>query len=422
MAMSSQSRLGSGYKCEFVGAVPEELVCELCKHVAREAHVTSCCGETVCEGCITPALEDQKKCPICACKAASLYVSVTSSNERRYDVLALEVPCTMKDRGCEWTGKLEDLEAHLDVNTGDCEYVDVECPNESCNERFQKYDLSSHLSYYCPKREYTCQFCGFKGSYSVVHGNHGPQCRSYSVPCPNTCGEQAIERGSLDVHLPECSVAKVECEFNYAGCETKLSRQDMERHMTESAHHHLSLLSAKIKAMKEYQEQHRKRNTETIRELQKHAQICSSHYSPSLQISMFANRRKAGGLWCSPPLYTHPGGHKFHVVVHLRGSKGSGGGHISVSMDSLKGEFDGQLLWPANTTITLQLLNQETDQSHLNVTKRFSWPRPSKTTHVGFFSEKFISHGELSEFNPDTQTRYLLNDTVFFRVKVETVD
>lgn len=325
----------------------------------------------------------------------------------------------MKDRGCEWTGKLKDLEAHLDVNTGDCEYVDVECPNESCNERFQKYDLSSHLSYYCPKREHTCQFCGLKGSYSLVHSNHGPQCQSYPVPCPNACGEQSIARGSLSDHLLECSGGEVECEFSYAGCKVKLPRQGMETHMKDSARHHLSLLSAKIKAMKESQEERQKRNTATIQELQKHAQICSSHFSPSLQISRFADRRRAGGCWVSPPLVTHPGGYAFHIVVHLRGRKGSDGSHIAVSMDSLKGEFDTQLLWPAIATVTLQLLNQEVDQKHFSVIKRFTWPRPSKTTHVGFFSERLISHGELSEFNPDNQTRYLLNDIVYFRVKVE---
>ena len=418
MAAFSVSR-GSGYQCEFVGGVSEEFMCGLCRHVAREPHVTGCCGKTVCEGCITPVLGGRERCPMCECRASEF--SSASSADRRHGILALGVHCTMKDRGCEWTGKLEGLEAHLDVNTGDCEYVDVECSNPFCSEHFQKYDLSSHLSYFCPKREYTCKFCGFKATYSVVHDEHHPQCQSYPVSCPNACGEQAIKRSNLDVHLLECPLVEVECEFSYAGCEMRVPRQDLERHMEDGAPQHLSLLSAKIKEMKECQEKIQKEteeNTAKIRELQKHAQICSN-YSPTIQLPAFAHRRKTGGWWQSPPLYTHPAGYKFCIAVNAQGHKGAAGTHISVSMDALKGQFDCQLLWPAKATVTLQLLNRERDEGHLTVTRKFGWPRPSKSTYIGFFGEKFISHSELSQFNPDKWTRYLVNDIIFFRVKVE---
>ena len=57
--------------------------------------------------------------------------------KHRKFILALEVRCSMKDRGCEWTGVLQDLDAHLDVNTGDCQFVDVQCHNKCRNERCQ---------------------------------------------------------------------------------------------------------------------------------------------------------------------------------------------------------------------------------------------------------------------------------------------
>ena len=50
----------------------------------------------------------------------------------------------MKDRGCQWNGKLEQLDTHLEVETGDCEYVDIECP-EKCGQQIQKRQLAPTL-------------------------------------------------------------------------------------------------------------------------------------------------------------------------------------------------------------------------------------------------------------------------------------
>ena len=182
MAACSKIRVG-GYQCELVSDVSEDYVCGLCKHVAREPHDTSCCGETVCKACITPILEDKKPCPF---YEAKLTIWLNVKYQRR--ILALEVRCTMKDRGCEWTGKLEGLEAHLDVNTGDCEYVDVECLNR-CDLPVEKRNLPTHLANYCPKREFACQYCNFKATFEVVTNDHWPQCSFYPVPCPNASKE-----------------------------------------------------------------------------------------------------------------------------------------------------------------------------------------------------------------------------------------
>ena len=92
------------------------------------------------------------------------------------------VYCLMKDRGCEWTGVLRDLDAHLDVDTGDCQFVDVQCPNK-CSQPVQKREVPDHLDNFCPKRDYNCRYCGFAGSYEMVCNEHYPQCDSYT-PSP----------------------------------------------------------------------------------------------------------------------------------------------------------------------------------------------------------------------------------------------
>ena len=89
-----------GYEYEFVNQVPEDYFCKLCKHVAREPNVISCCGECFCKACVDAIIQDKKPCPNCS------KTDFTSFLQPKYQrkILALEVRCTMKDRGCEWTG------------------------------------------------------------------------------------------------------------------------------------------------------------------------------------------------------------------------------------------------------------------------------------------------------------------------------
>ena len=457
--MAASSKIG-GYQCEFLGTVSEDFVCGICKHVAREPHLTGCCGMTVCKVCISPVSEDKKPCPSCEKAELAFWFNVRD-NQR---ILALEVRCMMKDRGCEWTGKLEGLEAHLDVNTGDCEYVDVECPNK-CEQPVEKRNLNTHLANCCPKREFTCQHCNFKATYEIVSNDHWPQCSFYPVPCPNACGIQAIERGDLEAHLSQCPLEEVECDFSHAGCNTKLPRQDMERHTEESTQKHLVLMSAKSvrleQRLQEQQEtfQHKlqeqqqeaaeklqkvvegleeklqkmtlENEAKTNEQLQQKAQqverlercmgaICS----PIIKMDNFKQHKEKQDMWYSPPLYTHPGGYKFCIAVEANGWSwlvGSGT-HVAVNLYAMKGELDNQLQWPVKCTITLQLRNQHRDQDHITKTVDFQWNKPASEIYsasVSYFSHSFVAHANL-EYNREKQTEYLKNDCLLFQVtKVE---
>ncbi len=82
-----------------------------------------------------------------------------------------------------------------------------------------------------------------------------------------------------------------------------------------------------------------------------------------------------------------------------------------------RGENDDHLKWPADCTITLQLLNQHRDQDHITVNRRFQWKKPTVQYLLGLgptFS-KFIAHKDL-DWNTDRQTQYLKNDSLRFRI------
>ena len=272
-----------GYEYEFVDQVPEDHFCKLCKHVAREPNITTCCGEILCKACINAIIQDKKPCPSCESndiKALGLHVKY----QRK--ILALEVRCTMKDRGCEWTGQLQHLDAHLDVTTGDCQYVDVECPKK-CVQKVQKRNVDTHLANECPNRDYRCPHCNFANKYHVV-SKHFDICPYYPLACPNRCGA-TFERDDLPDHMKMCRLEEVQCVFSGAGCQATFIRENEDEHMDQNTQKHLALMPAatlrigqdferklqeqqevfenKMKQQKEEHEQKQKENDERMQQL-----------------------------------------------------------------------------------------------------------------------------------------------------------
>lgn len=41
----------------------------------------------------------------------------------------MNVTCLFKEENCKWLGTIEELKTHL---AKECQYVELECPNEEC--------------------------------------------------------------------------------------------------------------------------------------------------------------------------------------------------------------------------------------------------------------------------------------------------
>ena len=227
----------SGYKYEFKDKIPEDFLCQRCKHVAREPNLTSCCTESFCKDCISPYIHDNQHCPSCGDKDFVIFLNKKIQKK----IQSMLLYCPMKSHGCEWTGRLEQLESHMDVQSGDCLYVDVECPSH-CHQRVQKRNFQNHLSWECPLREYTCPHCNFKASYKIISEDHLEVCSYLPVQCPNRCGV-TCEREDLEDHMKICDKEELECCFSHAGCQGRFLREDEERHMEKNTKKHLSLMA-----------------------------------------------------------------------------------------------------------------------------------------------------------------------------------
>ena len=238
-----------GYKCEFLNSVPDDFYCKKCTLVAQKLSITTCCGESFCQACITSIQDNKEPCPECGATELS-YIEHIKSQKR---INNLQVYCSMKERGCGWSGTLEQLDTHLDPHQDNCQYVDTECPLK-CLKTIPKKNLDDHLAQHCVKRAYVCRHCSFKATYEEVVDTHLPQCKYVPLDCPNRCGA-TFERDFSEDHMKMCRLEEVECELRGVGCCGRFLREDQEEHARQNSQKHLTLTASLAVETKEQLQQ-----------------------------------------------------------------------------------------------------------------------------------------------------------------------
>ena len=334
-----------------------------------EPYLTECCGHHLSETAYQQLQAQGKPCPVC--KDEPLKAVKDKYHKRR--VSSLMVRCPHKAKGCEWEGELGSLEQHLNAkcSAGECRYVDVDCPY-ACGERVQRHSLKKHKSKRCPLRPFTCQYCNHKATHQKVTKEHWPVCEKYPLPCPNECGEKEIERQHLKGHLEQtCPLEEIKCDFSYAGCGAQLQRRLMPAHVKEDTEAHLSLLAQKVPKLEDQirlQGEQMKQQGDQIKELieglgrqdkiLKVLCVTTSQAVPPVEFTVENIERLMDNndTWYSPPFYSHLGGYKMRLRVVPRFMYPLKLGmhiHVLISVCLMKGEFDDDLSWPLEGTLTL---------------------------------------------------------------------
>ena len=227
-----------GYQCEFIDSVSDDFYCKKCTLVARRLTVATCCGESFCHACIADNQEQGKPCPECEKTDFTSFEQV--KNQKRIN--CLQVYCNLKERGCGWSGTLEQLDTHLDPDQDNCQYVDTKCPL-NCHLTIPKNKVEQHVAQHCAKRPYVCQHCNFKATYEEVVDTHLPECKYVPLQCPNLCGV-TFERDFMEDHMKMCRLQEVGCEFSGVGCDGRFIREDQEEHTRQNSQKHLTLTAS----------------------------------------------------------------------------------------------------------------------------------------------------------------------------------
>ena len=115
--LATQKKFG-GYDCKFVTPPPAafQTECPVCQLILREPYQATCCGKSFCRSCIQ-GIENKSHCPACS-ETLRLYSNVGLKQA----LIQLHVWCTHRENGCEWIGKLGELEHHLNEANHSGEY------------------------------------------------------------------------------------------------------------------------------------------------------------------------------------------------------------------------------------------------------------------------------------------------------------
>jgi len=385
-----------GYGCQFVSPPPEELQleCSVCLQILRDPHLIDCCGHNFCQSCINCVQMEGKPCPLC--NEPSFRVMHNKGLQRTLN--GFTVYCTHRQDGCSWVGELRALDQHLNIKPTlekqlvGCEFVQVACTH--CCEYFKRGSVGEHQLDSCPQRPFSCDYCGnYSSSFEDVVHKHWQVCPSRPVPCPNECGVYP-ERHCLENHVKnDCTLTLVNCDFSYAGCPIQLVRKDMETHLNDGSLHHVSLLARygqqlaeKLIEKDEYvaslaasleeklvvsvqRIDHLEGQVSSLRRKQEEdRKLYAAMFPIQFTMTNFEQLKKNDDCWYSPAFYTHPHGYKMCLQVYPNGREAGKGTHVSVYICMMRGDFDNYISWPFQGDITVQLLNQLADSSHLSHT------------------------------------------------------
>lgn len=444
-----------GYDCEFVERPTEvfQTECSICLQVLREPHIISCCGHSFCRACIEETKAAGKSCPLC--NEPEFTLMHNKGLER--SLKELHVHCIHKSLGCAWTGKLGELDQHLNVDPkpekqqDGCEYAEVRCAH-GCGESFRRPLLTKHQIDECLYRPFSCEFCHeYASTYADVVGKHFTVCPFYQITCPNYCTPYTFERHKLEKHLKDdCPLQVVNCSFAFAGCKVQLQRKDMPEHLREGMEH-VSLLAnltqtltskilgrdteierlqnevveLRLDFAKEKRDQREeiKALQQECRELRVNCANLTQYIPVKRILTNYGELKVHKKEWFSEAFYSHPKGYKMCLNVCPDGFGRHRGAYISVFVFFMKGEHDGTLAWPFRGIITIELLNQLEDKNHHSDTVVFDEETPSgcslrvqdgqRAPH-GWGTNMFIANDELIDSTQSIQ--YLQNDCLYFRV------
>ena len=461
------SKFSSG-DCEFVEQTSKDFDCPVCFQVAWNPFLTACCGNHFCEACVKATKEKSNQCPFCNEKP------ITGIIDKKFQrqINELQVYCLNKKHGCLWVGTLGKLTEHLEGNKTDkeCKFVLLSCPR-SCGKQIFRHVLEQHLSEECPLRTYACEYCNHSSTYDDITTKHRSTCPDYPVDCPNLCSEAKLKRSNLDQHLLTCPDEIVSCSFNEIGCEERIKRQCLQRHIEANVMQHQLMmydafknvkkendtLKDDMKILKQKNEELQKNNAilksaqsridhSTIGFVLKMAEGITTHqwkeyfsllatistnipnpvspviikwpdYSEIKQIVKDGDER----YYFTRPFYTHRNGYKMQLRVYPYYEKKSFGIYCNL----MRGENDNSLKWPYRGTIRITILNQLEDSDHFiriihlgdsvdhaNIVKKPDLNEIRNDDCLGY--REFISLSGIEQSTAHKQ--YLVNDTLYFKI------
>ena len=336
-----------GFEHKFVDP-PDDLVCLVCHHVAKDAHQVECCGKVFCKSCITEVNRRLGTCPNCRVESPKIFSDIRGARE----IKRLKVACENEDKGCDWSGALE---SYNETHKEECGFNEVKCPNSGCGEMILKRFLDEHSTTTCPRRRVQCEVCSDMVAYEDKDSHRSTKCPKVKIECTNSSCMIKLFRDELAAHQCVCPKQKIDCPYSEVGCTAQILREDRQKHLLENMEQHATIA------------------TKTIVSLKRELQDAKCLIAPvTFKMANYRQKKENKVNWRSPSFYTHFRGYKMELRVCSCGEVGTGS--LSLYLHLIPGLHDDNLEWPFSieNQIDIQILNQSLDFNHHSVTLRWN--------------------------------------------------
>ena len=356
------------------------------------------------------------------CGKEGTFVSITED----HDIVCEKktVVCPNKENGCSLS--MERMKTKEHVNN-DCRYTEVACAYESlgCGVRVLRKDRAAHENEDREKHmdlslttitSLSDQLQTLTEQNKILSENHNKESEEHeklSVEHKNLIDCVRLQDEQLKLMFECCKKESEQHEKNY-------------KKLTATVQLHHEQLKTLTEHYEKESDQHKENHTNLseVVSLQDNQLKLLTEQNKTLpgeavvfKVSGFASKKMKNEIFYSPPFYTHPGGYRMCVLVVANGHGDGKGTHVSVFIKPLQGQYDGQLHWPFQGTITYELLNQLQDVHHHKLVSTLV-SRHDLTVGSGSSGpNKFLSHTSLNH-PQTTNSQYLCNDTLYFRVSV----
>ena len=275
---------------------------------------------------------------------------------------------------------------------------------------FLQSDLDKHLKKDCPNRDYSCEHCREKGTYTSITKSHDKVCPKKPIHCPKRCSI-TVQRQRVEEHLAtECELTVIACKYKRLGCDRELKRKDMATHEEDDKLHLRMAMDTTVKL-----------ETETLDLRSKLEAVLKRGESLNFKLTHYHKIKDGNDIVYSPPYYTSPNGYRMALGVYANGDGPAKGTHVSVFAPILKGKYDAQLKWPFTGNVTFTLLNQLEDKNHHQDIMEQTAEQNAQAGGTIWGYSQFIRHSAL-DYDAVNNTQYLKDDTLYFRMSVEPAD
>ena len=306
--------------------------------------------------------------------------------------------CTHRDKGCNWTGELRQLENHLNENPQldreleGCLFTRVDCKFKSvgCGVKTARGDVPDHLK-----------------DHSEIHLK---LLQSSKSPLSAAFLQAQVQNAKLSQHVLGVNTMKEQYEQQLTSVNATLRRitEEYERLQKQVRTQHLPPTSSQSSVGQT-------------------PVLGIGTPTPPVIFTMtnFDVRKKDDIEWYSPPFYTHHHGYKMCLLVYSNGRPNTEwhGTHVSVYICLKRGEFDDDLKWPFRGDIEVSLIDQD-EKRYYSITIHFTDDTPDVYTgrvrggnraKCGWGRGGFISHNDL-------QPNYRKNNCLMFQITSVIID